>query len=443
MRATRGRPCSIVAVAVMLVVGLAQPARAQGGQGERRIMPASAQSGQADRRVMPVQATRCVALVIGNDRYAEAPLGNAVKDATKVASALRQAGYDVTLATDVTLRRLTETVDTFVATLRPQDRVVFYYAGHGFALEQENYLAPVDFAARDRADAPYQGYLARRIQDRIASAGVTLQVFVLDACRNNPFGSVRSSTGGWVSMMAVGAAYIALATEPGRVANDNGLFADALARTITTQDLSLDQIFAEVAGEVQKGSRGEQKPWVQAMAGVGQARIRCGAASCGPALPAGALSIVTDGGVEPKFTAGVAMPDGSEGWTQEKATPCTMRLAYPGGVSWGAAYVVHGTIGQKDDQVPIDVSGYSSLVIRMQSADATSVRIGLKEAGREAGDFYPQVEERNITRDMRDHVIALSGFRRINLKKAYVVVELLFTGKRPQAIDVQSIYFAR
>jgi uncharacterized caspase-like protein len=100
---------------------------------------------------------------------------------------------------------------------------------------EENYLIPVDFDARTPADAKYKAYAASRMQDNLRDAGARLQILILDACRDNPYRGLRSGGGGLGAMQAPKGVYIALATAPGRTADDNaagnnGLFTGALLR---------------------------------------------------------------------------------------------------------------------------------------------------------------------------------------------------------------------
>ena len=76
----------------------------------------------------------------------------------------------------------------------------FYYAGHGLQIDGENYLVPVDFDAKDEADAKYAAYSASRVQERLERAGARVILVVLDACRNNPFANTRSGGGGLAAM---------------------------------------------------------------------------------------------------------------------------------------------------------------------------------------------------------------------------------------------------
>jgi len=168
---------------------------------------AGAPAGQAGRRL---------ALVVGNNTYATAPLRNAVADAEAVAAALRELGFEVTRASDVTLARFERAIADFAARVRPGDVALFYYSGHGVQVEGENYLVPVDFAGVDEVDVKHQAYSASRIHDKLAAARVRL--LILDACRDNPFRSTRAIRRGLAEMTATGSV-IAFATGPGSTAS--------------------------------------------------------------------------------------------------------------------------------------------------------------------------------------------------------------------------------
>src|SRR5262245_5918641 len=111
------------------------------------VIAASGVSGQApDRRLAPMPSAnteRRLALVVGNNRYAAAPLQNAVADARAVAAALKGAGFSVALIEDGSRASLADAVAKLEETLRAEDVVFFYFAGHGIQLGGENYLIPV------------------------------------------------------------------------------------------------------------------------------------------------------------------------------------------------------------------------------------------------------------------------------------------------------------
>src|SRR5205823_3988482 len=139
------------------------------------LISAGAVYGQ-DRRV-PVSEPptgRRVAMVIGNDAYAKVPLRNAVNDANAMARALTDAGFQVDLLLNATLKDFDSRLPLFWSQLRDGDVALFYYSGHGVQVENENYLVPVDFAATSEADAKYSAYPASRIVDHMSESGARL-----------------------------------------------------------------------------------------------------------------------------------------------------------------------------------------------------------------------------------------------------------------------------
>jgi uncharacterized caspase-like protein len=71
------------------------------------------------------------------------PLRNPGNDATDIAAALRQLGFEVTLVLDANRQRLEEAVEAFSRQLRRGGVGLFYISGHGAQVEGTNYLIPV------------------------------------------------------------------------------------------------------------------------------------------------------------------------------------------------------------------------------------------------------------------------------------------------------------
>jgi hypothetical protein len=79
-----------------------------------------------------VQAGKRIALVIGNDTYQSVPvLKNARADARAVAQALKAAGFEVTLETNLNERVFRAALRDLRTKIQGGDDVLFYYAGHG------------------------------------------------------------------------------------------------------------------------------------------------------------------------------------------------------------------------------------------------------------------------------------------------------------------------
>ena len=227
----------------------------------------AAQPAPAQTRDMRVESTsRRLALVIGNEAYPKSPLKNPVNDARAMDKALRDTGFRTDLVINGKLRDVERAVDRFVTALHPGDVAVFYYAGHGVQLGGDNFIVPVDFDAKDEADAKYASYPISRVQERMEASGSQLNVLILDACRNNPFRNSRAAGGGLSAMNAGRGTLIAFATGPGKTADDsaasaNGLFTGHVVKALREPGLTLDQIFNRVRERVDSDSRHQQTPW--------------------------------------------------------------------------------------------------------------------------------------------------------------------------------------
>jgi hypothetical protein len=137
------------------------------------------------------QEQRRIALVIGNNAYETVPvLEKAVNDANAVSRRLAEIGFEVTTATDIGRRAMSRAVVEFEKTILPGDLVLFYYAGHDFAVSGQNFLLPVDIPAAGPGEESMvrdEAFLADDLTVRFQRAGASTIVLVLDACRNNPF----------------------------------------------------------------------------------------------------------------------------------------------------------------------------------------------------------------------------------------------------------------
>jgi len=139
---------------------------------------------------------------------------------------------------------------------------LFHYGGHGVQSQGRNYLIPVD------ADIPDEKKLSTRAVDidevmsSLELCGSDTNIVILDACRNNPLpaGSGRSASRG-LSVVSVKPknSIIVYSAEAGTVAQD-GLFTPTLARLITQDGKSLNQILMQLRKEVSQRSNGSQIP---------------------------------------------------------------------------------------------------------------------------------------------------------------------------------------
>src|SRR5271169_2461005 len=81
-----------------------------------------------------------VALIIGNDAYAISPLKNAVNDARAMDAALRASNFRTILVENAKKADMESKIVEFLDLLGPDDTALFFYAGHGVQIANENFL---------------------------------------------------------------------------------------------------------------------------------------------------------------------------------------------------------------------------------------------------------------------------------------------------------------
>ena len=146
-------------------------------------------------------AEKRVALVVGNNAYDSVPkLEKAVNDAKAVSSSLQALGFQVQLATDLGRRDFIRQLSAFMDRVGPGDLALFYYAGHGIEVRGVNYILPTDVPPVMQGQESLltgEAVPTEKIISDLQDRGARATVFVLDACRDNPFktGATRSLGG--------------------------------------------------------------------------------------------------------------------------------------------------------------------------------------------------------------------------------------------------------
>ena len=208
-----------------------------------------------------------VALVLGNSKYKEAPLKNSANDARAIGAALKALGFAVTLKLDAGRSEMAAATQDYVQELVKNKSVgLFYYAGHGIQLAWRNYMLPVDAAIDTLADIQKQAVELNSLLEGIKRAGNAMNVIILDACRDNPFGSLKGADQKGLSQMdAPQSTLLAYATSPGNVASDgegqHGLYTEHLLREMKVPDAKVEDIFKRVRLGVRRKTNGAQIPW--------------------------------------------------------------------------------------------------------------------------------------------------------------------------------------
>jgi tetratricopeptide (TPR) repeat protein len=208
------------------------------------------------------------ALVIGNGNYTGiSRLNNPVNDANDMEAALRELGFTVDKVLDGSLTEMENAVMRLKNRLSvSKDSYGFlFYAGHGVQSNSVNYLIPVN------ANIPSENYLRDRtisvqaMLDELNDAGNALNIVVLDACRDNPFGWARSGSRGLTVLSNQPAdSIIVYATSAGSTAADgagrNGLFTSHLLINLKIPGLEITEVFRLTGAAVSQASGRQQIP---------------------------------------------------------------------------------------------------------------------------------------------------------------------------------------
>ena len=169
---------------------------------------------------------------------------------------------------DLDKSALDSSVQNFGRQVQGAAVALFYYAGHGVQVGGSNYLVPVTANPTREADVDFQMVDINLVLRQMQGSGTRLNVVILDACRNNPFGAcgLRSADGGLAQMRAPEGTLISYATQPGSVAQDgsdgHSPYTEALAKTLKQPGLDIFQTFNQVGLAVKRETGGSQQPWV-------------------------------------------------------------------------------------------------------------------------------------------------------------------------------------
>ncbi len=222
-----------------------------------------------------------VALVVGNAAYENAPaLANPVTDARAMAAAFERLGFETVTGYDLDKDELEATIRRFSRAARTADLTAFFYAGHGVAFDNRNFLVPVDAKFSDATALDFEAVSTDFVIKQMRYGNGVSLVF-LDACRDNPLAGTLSRSLGEATRSALSRGLtvmdvknagkglaIAFATSPGEVAYDgadkHSPFAEALLNNIETEGKDITEVMSRVTGEVLASTDERQRPWLNA-----------------------------------------------------------------------------------------------------------------------------------------------------------------------------------
>jgi carboxyl-terminal processing protease len=216
-----------------------------------------------------------MALIIGNARYADAPLHSPLNDVRLMDETLRKIGFQTEVRTDVSLADITLAVEAWLRKAASAGVRLIYFSGHGAQYRGSSYLLPVDVKLRSEDDLPGAALHVDALIDRYSRLDSGVNVLVVDACRSVP--ATLSPSAGlkgdrpvkWTPGMAAVAVpqgtLVAWATSRGAMAMDNprsghSLFTKHLAAQLSMPGLPVEEVLKRTREAVKRESAGTQVP---------------------------------------------------------------------------------------------------------------------------------------------------------------------------------------
>mgnify|MGYP003653803127 CR=1 FL=1 len=209
---------------------------------------------------------KTLALVIGNDEYSgKHKLENAINDAKAIAETFEKLGYEVIYLSDCNHEQFAETLYEFENKLVDFDTALFYFAGHGFQVDEENYLASID-CNLDNINRFNVSSSCIKLVDILfifKRVKTKANIVIIDACRKFLDRGTQTS---FNSVTAPKGTIIAFSTSPGEGAKDKGMeghsiYTGALLKYIGRELLSVEALFKKVRNTVYNLTGGTQTTW--------------------------------------------------------------------------------------------------------------------------------------------------------------------------------------
>lgn len=121
---------------------------------------------------------------------------------------LQELGFKVVFKQNADINTMRAAAVEFAKMMDGASAAVFFYAGHGIQYSNKNYLIPVDAKLMSEPEIVYYAMEVGQILDSMEEAKVRHKFIILDACRNNPFRNLFTSSTGLAKSTRVPARYV-------------------------------------------------------------------------------------------------------------------------------------------------------------------------------------------------------------------------------------------
>lgn len=209
-----------------------------------------------------------LAFIVGNSEYVNwSRLKNASNDAISMSEKLANLNFDVRTFVNQNKGQFLQCIDDFGRALDNYDTGLFFYAGHGVAINNENYFIPIDAETSNSRLIESSSINISSLLNWILNYEDNTNIIILDSCRSNIIleGDRGSTISGFSNIYASKGTLISYSTGPNSTASDgtgrNGLYTEILLKHIDAPGLRIEDVFKNVRVDVSRQSKGRQTPW--------------------------------------------------------------------------------------------------------------------------------------------------------------------------------------
>jgi tetratricopeptide (TPR) repeat protein len=210
-------------------------------------------------------ASDSVALLIGNAAYpnADAPLKEPVSDARALGAQLRDQGFDVAIAENLSKQAMRQALDRFYGKLKSTATALIFFSGFGIQTGRQSYLIPVDAQIWNEGDVRREGFSLDKILSDMADQGARVRIAIIDASRHNPYErNFRSAPAGLAAITAAKGAAVMMSAPSDAVISEGSaaVFVPDLIKELKVTGATVEEVLNRTRMDVSRDTKGQQAP---------------------------------------------------------------------------------------------------------------------------------------------------------------------------------------
>jgi len=221
----------------------------------------------SDSPIKEFEPTVKRAYLIGNSNYTNGivSLRNPQNDVDALGAKLGELGFIVHVSKDASTEIFRDDIASFMRGNNSGSVNIFYYAGHGLQFDGENFLIPIDAGIPETEEQLRQECISINEVFKTLNSDNTVNIVILDACRDNPFKSLESSSTGFAPIIQppIGT-FVAFSADANQGALDgtgnNSVYTSALIENLSIPNLLVEEMFKKTRIKVSKETSGKQEP---------------------------------------------------------------------------------------------------------------------------------------------------------------------------------------